>query len=87
MIFVTPHACQRYTERVRQCSFEDAKAHILGASRAIEAAAAFGCEIVRMGGGERLVLDGSTVVTVYAPHTLPRQLRRNHSPIAEGEWL
>lgn len=85
MIRVTPHACRRYAERVHSCSPDDARTRILAASRGIEVAAAFGCEVVRMGGGERLILEGSTVVTVYAPHTLPRQLR--HGRPDHGEWL
>ena len=85
MINVTRHACERYRERVQACSLEDAREHILASSRAIEAAAAFGCEVVRLGGGERLVLHGRTVVTVYERHALPRQCRRNS--LGEGEQL
>lgn len=86
MIRVTPHACRRFSERVRLCSVEEARDTILSHVRAIEAAAAFGCEIIRLGGGERLILDGSTVVTVYAPHTLPRQLRRGPCHVGGVEW-
>ena len=88
MIRVTQHACERFTQRVRPCSLEEARDDILSHSRAIKTAAKFGCEVVRLGSGERLVLDGETVVTVYAPHCLPRQLRsgRQHY-LGDGEWL
>jgi hypothetical protein len=88
MIKVTDHACRRFAERVERCSLDDARLRILAASRAIEAAAAFGCEVVRMGGGARLVLNGLTVVTVYQRGTFPRQCRRTaHIVHGEGEWL
>lgn len=75
MITVTHHACERFVERVAACSIDDARARILGSSRAIEAAAAFGCAIVKLGGGARLVLEGLTVVTVYERYAKPRQCR------------
>lgn len=87
MIHVTDHACRRFVERVKPCSLEEAKAEILAHARAIEAAAKFACEVVRLGTGERLVLDGTTVITVYAPKTLPRQCRRTAHHLGEGEWL
>jgi hypothetical protein len=76
VIHVTDHACQRFIERCRACTLEEAKSEILSHAKAIEAAAAFACEIVRLGDGARLVLDGTRVLTVYAPHTLPRQCRQ-----------
>lgn len=75
MIHVSRHACQRFTERVAPCSVAEARAAILAHARALETAAGFGCEIVRCGGGERLVLQGDTVVTVYPPDNRPRQIR------------
>lgn len=88
MIRVTSHACHRFIERVRPCSLADARAGILTSSRAIEAAAAFGCEVVRRATGERLILEGTTVLTVYERRTLPRQCRAPHHPILDdGEQL
>ena len=78
MIFVSPHALTRFQERVEPCSAADAHARIMGAARAIEAAATIGCEVVRLACGARLILDGSTVVTVYGPGQFPRQCRSSH---------
>lgn len=77
MITVTPHAIARFQERVAPCSVETARERILAASHAIGVAAKFGCEVVRLGNGARLILEGEKVVTVYAAHTLPRQCRRS----------
>jgi hypothetical protein len=79
MIRVTEHACRRFGERVLPCSYDEAREHILSHSRAIEKAAEFHCEIVRLGDGSRLVLQGATVVTVYSRGERPRQCRRRHS--------
>lgn len=75
MIHVTMHSIQRFQERVRSCSCDEAREAILSHSRAIEAAAEFSCEVVRCGDGERLVLRGTTVLTVYGAHHRPRQCR------------
>ena len=67
MIHVTNHAILRWQERIdASATQEQAKAIILGASRAIETAAKFGCDTVRMGCGAKLVLQGNIVVTVLA---------------------
>lgn len=66
MIHVSRHAAKRYRERVCQCSNADARAAILSHGRALELAVAIGAKIVRLGDGSRLLLDGSTVVTVFA---------------------
>ena len=76
MIFVSPHAVQRFQERVQPLPWDEAKAAILSHAPAIEKAAAFHCEVVRCGDGSRLILDGHQVVTVYARDQLPRQCRR-----------
>jgi hypothetical protein len=75
MIHITHHAAERYSERVEACSIADARDHIAASSRAIEAAAAFGCQVVRLGGGARLILEGLTGVTVYERFSKPRQCR------------
>jgi hypothetical protein len=76
MIHVTPHACERYIERVAPVSLAEAREAIMSHAKAIEAAADFRCEVVRCAGGERLVLSGTRVLTVYGRGELPRQCRR-----------
>jgi hypothetical protein len=64
---ITRHAIDRYLQRVdASLSPEAAKAEMLAASSAIERAAAFGCDAVKLGNGARLILDGLSVVTVLA---------------------
>lgn len=87
MIRITDHAVQRYAERVEPCSLADARTRIMAAARGIEAAARIHCEVVRLGNGARLVLERSTVVTVYGRGVLPRQCRHSRSPDPEGIWL
>jgi hypothetical protein len=79
VIYVTPHAVQRFQERVAPVSDEDAKAAILSHSPAIEKAAEFQCQVLKLGDGSRLALDGHKVVTVYARGMLPRQCRHSAS--------
>jgi hypothetical protein len=75
MIHVTHHACERFIERVAGVTIEEARVAILSHTRAIEVAAAFGCQVVRLGSGQRLILNGSRVLTVYPRHDRPRQCR------------
>lgn len=75
MIHVTVNACQQFVEHVAACTIDEARLRIASHEKAIEAAAAFGCAIVRCGTGERLVLCGTRVVTVYARQILPHQCR------------
>jgi hypothetical protein len=77
-VHVTLHAIHRFQECVAPVPFDEAREAILSHTRAIEAAAEFGCEIVRCGDGSRLVLDGTRVLTVYARHDLPMQCRNPH---------
>lgn len=74
MIRVSKHAIVRYRERIRACSITDARAAILLHSRALEAAAAMGARIVRLGDGSRLILDGLTVVTVFSKDMIARDV-------------
>lgn len=80
MIHVTPLAIARFIERVAPCTLDQAREHILSHAKAIECAADFHCEIVKCGGGERLVLDGTRVLTIYGRGELPRQCRRSSHP-------
>jgi hypothetical protein len=80
-VHVTTHAAERFIERVAACSIAQARDRILAHATAIECAAAFGCEVVRCGNGERLILQGTRVLTVYAAHERPHQCR---SPFRRG---
>lgn len=79
MIHVSRHACQRFIERVKPCSYAEARAAILASARAIETAARFHCAIVKRGDGSRLVLEGDHVVTVYAAGDFPHQCRNPYN--------
>lgn len=67
MITITVHACQRFIERIdRAASLDQARAEILSHERAIIKAADFGCRVVKLGCGGRLLLRGATVVSVLS---------------------
>lgn len=69
---ISHHARVRWIERVDPSASLDDAARAIGASeRAIEAAATFGCSVVRLGNGARLVLAGDSVLTVMAPGSRP----------------
>lgn len=75
MIHVTHHAADRWVERVSpQLSRDQAAAEIRDHTPAIVKAAEFGCTIVRLGNGARLILEGRKVITVYG-----RDMRRLQS--------
>jgi hypothetical protein len=86
-IHVSLHACERFVERVTACTLDQAREHILSHAKAIEAAADFGCEVVRCAGGERLVRSGTRVLTVYGAGHLPFQLRSPFYPGEDGQPL
>lgn len=71
-VHVTDHAIERYLERVEHCPWEDARARL---ERATKSAAAFGCRVVKLGCGSRVVLEGDRVVTVYPRGDRPRQIK------------
>lgn len=73
-MIVTAHACERFCERVRPCSFDEARDAVLSHARAIEKAIAFGCEVVRLGDGCRIILQGDRVVTVLRRDQRPEQI-------------
>lgn len=62
MIHITSHAVERYIERVHACSIDDAIEAL--SSAIILKAADFGAHYVRLGTGQRIVLDGHRVITV-----------------------
>lgn len=61
-VHVTRHAIERYRERVADVSDERAVEALT--SRAIELADDFGAPVVRLGGGQRVVLKNHSVITV-----------------------
>ena len=74
MIEVTAHAAERYIERVEPAlTYEQARAKLLTFERAVTAAAGFGCKVVRLGNGGKLVLDGARVVTVLGRYQFTRE--------------
>lgn len=75
-VHVTHHAALRYVERVNgKLTLEEAAEAIRSHASAIEAAAAFGCHVIKTGSA-KLVLDGRTVVTVMSRHWIVMSNRR-----------
>ncbi|GFM29253.1 hypothetical protein [Novosphingobium sp. PY1] len=74
MIRVSSHAISRYMERVRRCTDEEARAAL--STPAVQCAADFGCECVRLPGGQRIIIRNFVVVTVQPATNYRRQVRR-----------
>jgi hypothetical protein len=64
MAYISDHAVLRWLERVRGIDIEAVRREMM--SPAIDTAAAFGCDTVKMGNGARLKLNGDVVSTVFA---------------------
>lgn len=78
MIHVTHHAAERYVEPVApEMTREQATAAIREHAPAIVKASDFGCTVVRLGNGARLVLEGRNVITVHGRGTR-RSIHPNH---------
>lgn len=77
-LLLTHHAAERYQDRVADIP----RAEILAAidTPAVRAAVAFGAQYVRLGTGQRLVLDGNRIVTV-----LPADTKAHHCRCI-GQW-
>lgn len=73
-LHVSNHAVLRYQQRVAPVSMEQARAAL--SSTAIQRAAEFGATYVRLGTGQRVVIQGSTVVTVQPADHYARQIKR-----------
>lgn len=83
MIQVTAHALERYRERVRMVSYEEARAALSSAviARAIE----FGAHYVRLGTGQRVVIeDGIVVIVLPAAHYRRQCLRHGLGRYGRG---
>lgn len=77
-LVITDHAVLRYQQRV--ASLTDALARAALDSPAVRTAAAFGAPFVRLSTGQRIVLRGSTIITVLPTYTALGSLdrRRDH---------
>jgi len=73
-IHVTNHAVLRYQERVAPVSMERARAIL--SSPTMQRAADFGATFVRLGTGQRVVIQDQTVVTVQPADHYARQVKR-----------
>lgn len=69
---VTRHAARRWSERVHPCSLIEAREQIRAYGDVIRIAAGFGACHVKLPSRHRLVLAGTTVVTV-TPDTKRRR--------------
>lgn len=74
MIHVTAHAIERYQERVANVPDEEARVAIC--SPAVLKAAEFGATYVRLGTGQRIVIEDGRVVTVLPAESFKRQVQR-----------
>lgn len=73
MATLSQHAFERYVERVDpSATYAQVAAIVRGASKAIDVAARFGCSVVRLGDGTKLVLQGEDVVTVLPRRKIAR---------------
>lgn len=59
---ITGHAIERFQERVYPCT--DNEARLALSTDRIRAAIAFGARIIRLGGGQRLIIRDDTIITV-----------------------
>lgn len=73
-LHITAHAIQRYRERVAELADDQIRAAL--DCPAVRAAAQIGARFVRLHGGQRIVLQGDTVVTVMPSDNYRKQVRR-----------
>ena len=67
---ISAHAVQRWIDRVnRHASTDQARAEIRRHTKAIEAAIAVGCRVVKLPGNQRIVLDPANrrIITITPP--------------------
>lgn len=68
-ISITRHAVNRWIQRIDpHADYETAERAIRSHARAVCIADAFGCGVVKLASGVRLICDGRKVVTVAARH-------------------
>lgn len=71
---ISSHAISRYRSRVEPVDYDTAHAAL--SSPIVQAAARFGCSIVRLPTGQRIVIENYTVVTVLPAEQFKRQIQR-----------
>lgn len=76
MVHITAHAVTRAMERIPGCKCED-DAKITLTSPAIVFAAEFGAHYVRLGTGQRVVIEDHCIVTVLPSEHYRRQVKRH----------
>ena len=74
MVTVTRHAIQRYQQRVRAVSDDEAITALT--TPAIVIAANFGAKYVRLGTGHRVVIQNRAIVTVQPVEHYKRMIHR-----------
>lgn len=77
-LLVTDHAVLRFQQRVRPCTADEARKAL--STPAVQAAALFGAQFVRLATGHRIALKGHVVMTVLPPDNYRRQVHRTHIP-------
>lgn len=77
-LLVTDHAVQRFQQRVRPCTDQEARNAL--STPAVQAAALFGAQFVRLATGHRIALKGHVVMTVLPPDHFKRQVFRQGLP-------
>ena len=74
VIHITRHAIERYQQRVSPVSDDEARQAL--SSRAIQAAANFGAQFVRLPHGQRVVIRERTIITVQPAEHYRRMIHR-----------
>ncbi len=69
-IEVSPHAIQRYCERVDPVAPAEAMRRL--SAPIFERAARLGCCAVKLGGGQQVIMRGPVIVTVLPKGRVPR---------------
>ena len=77
-LLVTDHAVERYQQRVRPCTADEARTAL--STPAVHAAALFGATFVRLATGHRIAIKGYVVMTVLPPEHFKRQINRHKMP-------
>lgn len=77
-LLVTDHAVERFQQRVRPCTDQEARQAL--STPAVQAAALFGAQFVRLATGHRIALKGHVVMTVLPAEHHKRQINRHKMP-------
>lgn len=69
-MIITAHAVSRYRERVEPVDFDTACARL--STDRIRTAITFGARMIRLGGGQRLIIKDGAIVTVTSADRVSR---------------